>query len=100
MIDITEVTTKPAYGQDVAAGTDVHELVDNSLSSIIGNARMIALDAAAPEGELAQRLASIIDNARKISLIVHRQIGAGHPADPHDPTDLRNQGAKGRQGRR
>ncbi len=97
MIDRMEQSTNPTWERGGAAaaarealattdgvGPEAHETLDSSLSSIIGNARMIALDAGVPGRELARRLAAIIDSAQKISLIVHQQFGVEHPADAHD----------------
>lgn len=85
MIDRMDQITQPAqahcdFGSDVpGAKPNAHEILDNSLTSIIGNARMIALDNGASGEQTSERLAAIIDNARKISLIVHQHLGAGHP---------------------
>lgn len=91
MIDLMEQTNKPAWESNAAAvageapdRSDMHEMLDSSLSSIIGNARMIALEAGVPGQELAQRLAAIIDSAQKISLIVHREFSTEHPAGTDD----------------
>ncbi len=91
MIDLMEQTKETArepnpatLASEAAAETDAHETLDSSLSAIIGNARMIALDAGVPGRELAQRLAAIIDSAHKISLIVHRQYAHEYPGDGHD----------------
>jgi hypothetical protein len=89
MINRTEQSIIPEWEQSDAAAaaretsvtTATHETLDSSLASIIGNARMIALDVGAPGRELAQRLAAIIDSAQKISLIVHQQFGTEQPAD-------------------
>ena len=92
MIDTLDKTTHPARGDRGVAPdapgvtSDVHEILDDSLSSIIGNARLIALETGEGGEHLSRRLAAIIDSARKISLVVHRQLAAAYPADVGDET--------------
>jgi hypothetical protein len=100
MIDRTEQITQPSpIDHDITcdmpeATPDAHEILDNSLTSIIGNARMIALDNGADGGQVSQRLAAIIDSAKRISLIVHQQLDAAHPKAARDTAD--NSQSRGR----
>lgn len=100
MIDRTEQITQPArVDHNMACGMrdtapDAHEILDNSLTSIIGNARMIALDNGAGGGQISHRLAAIIDSAKRISLIVHQQFDAVRPKAAGEVTD--NSQSRGR----
>ncbi len=105
MIDRMDQTISPAWepgiaptAEDAVAATEAHETLDSSLSSIIGNARMIALDAGVPEKALAQRLAAIIDSARKISLIVHQQYDRERSAVTHDDAGASQPGGRTEDG--
>lgn len=105
MTDLMEQMKKAAWepaattvAHETPVKTDVHETIDRSLSSIVGNARMIALDAGVPGQELARRLAAIIDSAQKISLIVHRQFSIEHPADTHGHAGKSQPGAERKAG--
>jgi hypothetical protein len=104
MIDMMETMMKPAgkerdtFPEAQERAPDAHGMLDDSLSSIIGNARMIALDAGGRGGDLAARLEAIIDNARKISLIVHQQFGSGDPAPSGRVSDNSRPGGRMNEG--
>lgn len=68
----------------------VNHEVNNPLSIIIGNAQMIELDADRVPPEVAARIKSIVDGARRISLITHkllkidRLVSDNYLNDAHD----------------